>query len=75
MTIKEFAEKYNVPYNIVYQATYEVKPTGNEEKAKTYDEQQLREAVSNIVYGMWNRSRQSACKYAIYMSRLNTWNA
>ena len=71
MTIKEFSQKYEIPYNIVYQATYEVKPERNDEKVKEYNEFRLKEAVRVILDNMWYRAQQNAYRYDRYRGRLN----
>ena len=45
MTIKEFANKYNIPYRIAYEATYLVKPSFPDMVNKEYSEKELIEAV------------------------------
>lgn len=45
MTIKEFAEKYDIPYTTVYNASYLVKNQPMEWKNKQYVEQELKDAV------------------------------
>ena len=40
MTVKEFSEKYDLPYNIAYKATYVVKGYG-EMQDRNYDEKDL----------------------------------
>lgn len=42
MTIKEFSDKYRIPYNIAYKASYVVKPAETFRCDKEYDEQELR---------------------------------
>lgn len=45
MTIKEFSNKYEVPYRIAYLASYEVKPT----EPLQYDENELiKETLLNL---------------------------
>lgn len=41
MTIKEFSDKYQIPYNIAYKASYVVKPFETMKSDKEYNEQSL----------------------------------
>lgn len=45
MTLKEFSRKYDVPYHIVYTASYKVQPESTWFKDKDYPEKELREQV------------------------------
>ena len=47
MTVKEFANKYQIPYSIVYQASYDVKKIN--EYDCSYHEKELFNAVNNIL--------------------------
>lgn len=41
MTLREFAEKYDVPYNVAYNATYKVKSYSSMMHDKEYPEDEL----------------------------------
>ena len=41
MTIKEFADKYDVPYHIAYEASYKVTPVGTLYRDKDFPEDDL----------------------------------
>lgn len=43
MTIKEFSDKYQIPYNIAFKASYVVKPAATFRHDKEYNEQELHE--------------------------------
>ena len=45
MTLKEFSDKYNVPYHIVYNASYKVHTVSNLQKDRDYDEADLFDAT------------------------------
>ena len=47
MTIKEFAIKYQIPYSVVYQASYDVKKIN--EYDCSYHEKELFDAVNSII--------------------------
>ena len=42
MTVKEFSEKYQIPYNIVYKATYIIKPYPSFRTDYDYKEEELK---------------------------------
>ena len=42
MTVKEFSEKYDLPYNIAYKASYVIHGYG-QMRDRNYDEQELKE--------------------------------
>ena len=41
MTIKEFSDKYQIPYNIAFKASYVVHPVETFRRDKEYNEQEL----------------------------------
>ena len=45
MTIKAFAEKYDIPYSLAYEASYDVRPTLRREGNKDFDEQEMKIAL------------------------------
>ena len=49
MTIKAFAEKYDIPYNLAYEASYDVKPTLCREGNKDFDEQEMKNALRSTI--------------------------
>lgn len=58
MTIKEFADKYQIPYNIAYKASYVVRPMSAFRCDKEYDEQELYDETLRYV-----RSRLVIIRY------------
>lgn len=52
MTIKGFADKYNIPYHTAYQASYGVKPVSTMMKDREYPEKEL---FDNLVTMLHNR--------------------
>lgn len=49
MTLKEFSEKYDVPYYLVYEASYRVRPISSMIRDRDFDEECLfRETVKLI---------------------------
>lgn len=55
MTIKEFANKYGIPYHIAYNATYHVKPISNLVRDRDYLEEDLFTATSKDIEARINR--------------------
>ena len=49
MTLKEFAEKYKVPYHIVYESSYMVQPVGTMQRDRDFPEDDLFDAVDKIL--------------------------
>ena len=43
MTVKQFADKYDVPYNVAYKASLVIRPPATYRTDNDYDEKQLRE--------------------------------
>ena len=65
MTIKEFAEKYHVPYHIVYEATYKVQAISTMRRDREYPEGELFEATSDLI-------EDRANKHAKFLSQANS---
>ena len=49
MTIKEFADKYGIPYSIVYEATYKVPYISTMRKDREYPERELYKDTNRII--------------------------
>ena len=49
MTIKEFADKYNVPYHLVYESTYKVPSYSTIRKEREYPEDGLFRETERII--------------------------
>lgn len=49
MTIKGFSEKYQVPYYIVYEASYKVQPVGTWVRDRDFPEDRLFEETKKLV--------------------------
>ena len=60
-TIKEIAEKYNIPYHIVYQTTYGVDHSDYFGRGREYNEQQI---VGNLKALIEDRIRKRAREIA-----------
>ena len=58
VTIKEFANKYGVPYNIVYEATYKVPCYSTMRKEREYSEDALFEEVDRLLTARMDRHRK-----------------
>ena len=49
MTIKEFSDKYEIPYSIAYEASYKVSPVGTMTREKDFPEGELFEAADKLL--------------------------
>ena len=49
MTLKDFSRKYDIPYSIVYAASYKVHPVYGEVYEREYPESELRSALYETV--------------------------
>ena len=45
MTIKEFSEKYDIPYNMAYNASYGVKPVSTALRDRDFMEEELKKSL------------------------------
>ena len=55
MTIKEFANKYGIPYHIAYEATYRVKTISTMRRDREYPEDELFNAASDLIEARINK--------------------
>lgn len=58
MTIKEFAEKYKVPYHLVYESTYKVPSYSTIRKDREYPEDGLFRETERIIEARMNRHKE-----------------
>lgn len=58
MTIKEFADKYGVAYNIVYEATYKVPCYSTMRKDREYSEEKLFKEVDALLTARMEKHRK-----------------
>ena len=49
MTIREFADKYGIPYHIVYEATYKVSAISTMRRDREYPEDKLFDATDELI--------------------------
>ena len=60
MTLKEFARKYEIPYSLVWQASYDVQPAASMHRNKDFSEKELYRSVMHILsMRMLEKSRQA----------------
>lgn len=64
MTIKEFANKYGIPYHVAYEATYRVKPISTMMRDRDFPEDELFDATSDLI-------KDRANKHAKLLSQAN----
>ena len=62
MTLKEFSRKYNVPYHIVYEASYAVHPISTDRYDREYPEEGIRKEVANRLKASIERHEMMAAK-------------
>ena len=58
MTIKEFSDKYDVPYYTAYEASYKVSPVGSVKRDKDFPEDQLFEETLKLIHRRYEKHRQ-----------------
>ena len=70
MTLKEFSRKYQVPYHIVYEASYKVPAISTMRKDREFPEKQLFVEVMSAVNNKIRKHRDMAHKQAEILDRL-----
>lgn len=70
MTLKEFALKYNVPYHVVYEASYKVPTVSTMRKDREYPEKELFLQVRRLVNARLKHHRELAGKQAEILDKL-----
>lgn len=71
MTIKGFSEKYNVPYHIVYEATYKVPAVSTMQKDREYPEDDMHREVRSIVNSRLSFHMEKARKLSVILNSLD----
>ena len=70
MTLKEFSKKYQIPYNIVYEASYKVQPISTERRDREYPEKQLFVETRSVVSCRLKKHTEQMRKSNEMMDRL-----
>ena len=70
MTIREFADKYDIPYHIVYESTYKVQTVSTMRKDREYPEKELFTEVRSLVNERLKYHRELAGKQAEILDKL-----
>ena len=70
MTLKEFAQKYDVSYHIVYEASYKVPSMLTMKKDREYPEKELFAEVKNVLKTKAKRHRELALRQAEMLEHL-----
>ena len=68
MTIREFSDKYGIPYGIAYEATYKVPSYSTLQKDREYPEDQMFAEAERIISARMKKHRgqyEKAKKYII----------
>ena len=71
MKVNEFADKYNVPYQIVYSSTWLMKPDFQTRSGRNYDEAGLKEAVATFLSQRMKRHQAALDKDQRILDRMN----
>lgn len=71
MRVNEFVEKYGVPYQIAYNSTWLVKQDFQTRANRNYDEEQLKEAVTEFLNQRMKRHRAVIEKSEQILERMN----
>lgn len=58
MTIKDFSEKYHVPYYLAYEASFGVKPGCPDGRCKEFSEQEMVDNLLKIMSLQMNKNYQ-----------------
>ena len=71
MTLKEFEKKYDIPYNVIYAATYRVHCTATLHSDRDYPEKELMDAIiQNLVISI-DRHKHYLTKYIDILNKLH----
>lgn len=72
MTIKEIGEKYEVPYNTVYLATYGIKPIDPmKSKDRQYPEDKVVKNLKRVIQERIEKHREKACELQEMLDHVN----
>ena len=72
MTIKEFAEKYKIPYNVAYNATYNVKPRTTWMHDRDYPEDEMKAELIGILTDREERLRRNLTRTTMLLTKLRS---
>lgn len=72
MTVKEFAVKYDVPYRMVFDASYSLPYTMRNDKEKDYKPEDLKDAVYRRAYTLVHKYNDKASVYGQIVMNLLT---
>ena len=70
MTIKEFANKYRVPYHVAYNASYKIKPYASMERDKDFSEKELFEETKKMLESRLKKHHKLCCQYQLAIDNL-----
>jgi len=71
MKVNEFADKYEVPYQIAYNATWLIQPNFRTRTGRNYDEDALKKAVTEFLEQRMKRHRAALEKDERLLAKLN----
>ena len=70
MTLKEYAQKYGVPYHIVYESSYKVQPISTWIRDRDYPENKLTEAILEIAEQRINKHKRLMAQQIAIKNRI-----
>ena len=70
MTLKEFSRKYDIPYHVVYEVSYNVQPITTRLKQREWDEKGLFTETNRFVNDRIKFHRESLDRYVELKDRL-----
>ena len=62
MTVNEFSDKYDVPYRIVYEATYKISPISPARRDREFHEKDMLRSVKQIAEKRFTKHKTMAKK-------------
>ena len=62
MTVNEFSDKYDVPYHIVYEATYKIQPISPARRDREFHEKDMFRSVKEIAEKRFTKHKRLAKK-------------
>lgn len=70
MTLKDFSRKYDIPYGVVYAASYKVQPVCGDVYEREYPEKELRAALYESVCSKINYYQDKTIRNITYKHKL-----
>lgn len=71
MKVKDFAEKYGVPYQVAYASTWLMKPDFRMRRDRQYDEQAMKDAVTELLSQRIKRHQSEVERNKKILAKMN----